>query len=261
MGGRLKRDERFERIIDELRASATVRISRLADEFGVSNETVRRDIDELSRRGLVDRTYGGAAVRPMAREPAVNERYRALVEERARIGACAADLVEPGDVLMIDSGATTTHFAQRLAVIGKNLTVLTNGIGVALALGQNPKLRVILCPGDYSPREGGTFGPETTALLRRYHANKAAIGASGLTIDGPVDMDSRASWVKRAMIERSERRILLVDKAKFDVRSLEVVCPLADLDDVVTDAAPGPVLGEALDAAGVRLRIADSVSR
>lgn len=256
MGERLKRSERFERIIDELRASATVRISRLADEFGVSTETVRRDIDELSRRGLVDRTYGGAAVRPMGREAAVNERYQTLVDERSRIGACAAGLVEPGDVLMIDSGSTTTHFAQRLAAIGKNLTVLTNCIGVAVALGQNPKLRVILCPGDYNPREGGTFGPETTALLRRFHADKAVVGASGLTVDGPVDVDSRASWVKRAMIERSERRLLLIDKAKFEARSLEVVCPLADLDDVVTDAKPSPPLSKALAAAGVRLHVA-----
>ena len=123
MDVRLKRSERFERIIDELRGSTTVRISQLADDFGVSTETVRRDIDELSRRGLVDRTYGGAAGRPMAREPAVNERYQSLVEERSRIGAFAAQLVEPGDVLMIDSGSTTTHFAQRLAAVGKNLTV------------------------------------------------------------------------------------------------------------------------------------------
>jgi len=257
MGTRLKRSERFDRIIDELRASATVRISRLADEFGVSTETVRRDIDELSRRGLVDRTYGGAAGRPMVREPAVNERYQVLVEERSRIGVSAAQLVEPGDGLMIDSGSTTTHFAQRLAATGENLTVLTNSIGVALALGRNPDIRVIVCPGDYSPREGGTFGPETSALLRRYHVDKAFIGTSGLTVDGPVDVDSRACWVKRAMIERSERRILLVDKTKFDVRSLEVVCTLFDLDDVITDAPPGPKLSEALVAAGVRLAIAE----
>jgi hypothetical protein len=173
MSGRLKRSERFERIVAELRASPAVRISALADEFGVSTETVRRDLDELSRRGLVARTYGGAAVRPMAREPAVNERYRQRVEERSRIGARAAAFVEPGDVLMIDSGSTTSHFARRLAAAAEALTVLTNSINVAAALGQNPKLRVILCPGDYNPREAGVYGPETAAFLRRHHATKA----------------------------------------------------------------------------------------
>ncbi|MFQ5957869.1 MAG: DeoR/GlpR family DNA-binding transcription regulator [Alphaproteobacteria bacterium] len=257
MTGRLTRSERFERIVAELRASSTVRISALADAFGVSTETVRRDIDELSRRGLVDRTYGGAAARAMAREPAVNERHRLLVEERLRIGACAAKLVEPGEVLMIDSGSTTTHFARRLAAAGSGLTVLTNCIAVALALGQNPSVRVILCPGDYNPREGGAFGAETAAFLRGFHADKAFIGASGLTVDGPVEVDSAASWVKRAMIERAERRVLLVDQTKFEARSLELVCPLSDIDDVVADAEPGHALGDALAAAGVTFHLAE----
>jgi DeoR/GlpR family transcriptional regulator of sugar metabolism len=253
---RLKRSERFERIIAELRANPAVRISALADAFGVATETVRRDLDELSRRGLVARTYGGAAMRPMAREPAVNERYRQRIEERSRIGKQAAALVEPGDVLMIDSGSTTSHFARRLAACAQNVTVLTNSINVALALGQNTRLRVILCPGDYDPREAGVYGLETTAFLGRYHATKAFIGASGLTREGPVDMDSAACGVKRAMIERAERRILLVDQGKFEVRSLQLVCPLAELDGVVTDAEPGSALRKALTAGDVELHLA-----
>ena len=257
MSDRLSRSERFERIVAELRASATVRISALADAFGVSTETVRRDIDELSRRGLVDRTYGGAAARAMAREPAVNERHRLLVEERSRIGATAAALVEPGDVLMIDSGSTTTHFARRLAATGSGLTVLTNCIAVALVLSQNPGVRVIVCPGDYDPREGGTFGAETAAFLRGFHADKVFMGASGLTAEGPVEANSAANWVKRAMIERAERHLLLVDKTKFGARSLERVCPLSNIDDVVADAAPGRALREALADAGVAFHLAE----
>ncbi len=256
MSDRLTRNERFERIIAELRASSTVRISALADEFGVSTETARRDIDELSRRGLVERTYGGAAARAIAREPAVNERYRLLVEERSRIGHRAAALVRPGEVLMIDSGSTTTHFARRLAVSAKNLTVVTNSVNVAVALGQNPSLRVLLCPGDYNPREAGVYGLETAVFLRRYLVTKAFIGATGLTVDGPVDMDSAACGVKRTMIERAERRFLLVDKSKFGIRSLEVVCPLAALDDVIADAAPDTALRQALADAHVELHLA-----
>ena len=218
---RLKKDERFERIISELRAHPTVRISELAQTFGVSAETVRRDIDELSRRGIVDRTYGGASAHALAHEPAVNERYRDLVEERTRIGVRAAELVEPGDVLMIDAGSTTTHFAQQLAATAADLTVLTNCLGVALALGQAPGIRVVLCPGDYDVQEGGAFGAETSAFLRRYSADKAFIGASGLGHEGPVESRSPAAWVKRGMIERSERRLLLVDHTKFGARSLD----------------------------------------
>ena len=253
---RLKKKERFERIIAELRASPAVRISELAQAFGVTTETVRRDIDELSRKGLVDRTYGGATVHALAREPAVIERYRLLVEERARIGTLAAELVEPGDVLMIDSGSTTTHFAQRLAATAQDLTVLTNCLGVALALGQTPDIRVVLCPGDYDVQEGGSFGSETSAFLCRYNAAKAFIGASGLSVEGPVEANPAATWVKRSMIERSDRNFLLVDQTKFGARFLEVICPLETLDDIITDSAPGPDLKDALMAARVNLHLA-----
>jgi len=252
----LGKDARYERIIAELRASPTVRISELAQAFGVSAETVRRDIDELSRRGLVDRTYGGATVHALVHEPAINERYRLFVEERGRIGKRAAQLVEPGDVLMIDSGSTTTHFAQRLAATAQDLTVLTNCLGVALALGQIPSIRVMLCPGDYNVQEGGSFGPETCAFLHRYNATKAFIGASGLTAEGPGEANSAATWVKRSMIGRSDRSLLLTDRTKFGARSLEIVCPLDDLDDVVADAAPSGDLKEALAAARVTLHLA-----
>jgi len=255
-GKRLSRGERFERIVAELRAQPSVRISRLANDFGVSSETVRRDIDELTRRGLVDRTYGGAAAHALMREPAIDDRFRLNVAVRGRIGACAAALIEPGDTVMIDSGSTTTHFAKRLAAVAEDLTVITNSLAVALALGTAPGVRILLCPGDYVAREGGTFGAETCAFLQRFSAGKAVIGASGLTVDGPVDARTDASWVKRVMLERSVRGLLLVDHTKFDQLSLEVVCPLDILDDVVTDAPPPANLARALKRAGVTLHLA-----
>lgn len=255
-GKRLSRDERFERIVAELRARPSVRISRLASDFGVSSETVRRDIDELTRRGLVDRTYGGAAAHALVREPAIDDRFRLHVAVRGGIGACAAALIEPGDTVMIDSGSTTTHFAKRLAAVAEDVTVITNSLAVALALGTAPGVRVLLCPGDYEAREGGTFGAETCAFLRRFSAGKAVIGASGLTEEGPVDVRTDASWIKRLMLERSARGLLLVDRTKFNRPSLEVVCPLDDLDDVVTDARPPAALGRALKRAGVTLHLA-----
>lgn len=255
MSRRLKRDERFEAIIAGLRARPTVRISELAEAFGVSTETVRRDIDALSERGLVDRTYGGAAIHPRIREPAFNERYRQRVAERQRIGDEAAAMVEDGDVLMVDAGSTTTRFAQALAATSREATVVTNCVGIALALGETPGLRVVLCPGDYNAREGGVFGPDAVDFLGRFHADKAFVGASGVTADGPVEGDSAAAWIKRSMIARAARSILLVDHGKFGARALEVVCPLAELDDIVTDAAPDDGLARSMCEAGVTLHL------
>ena len=253
---RLERGARFERIIAALRVGSSVRVSDLAARFGVSTETVRRDLDELSRQGLVDRTYGGAAAPVPLNEPAVNERSRVQVAERRRIGALAADQIEDGDVLMVDSGSTTIHFAQQLAAVAPRVTVLTNSIGVAVALGPVAEMRVVLCPGDYHAQEGGTFGPETAAFLQRFRATKAIIGASGLTVEGAVEHYSGASWVKRTMIERSARRLLLLDGSKFETPSVEIVCPLDRLDDLITNAAPPPVLRDALSVAGIEVHLA-----
>ncbi len=260
VGGRLRRDDRFARIMAALRVGSSVRIADLAARFGVSTETVRRDLDELSRLGLVDRTYGGAASAISYYEPAVDERAHERVAERRRIAARAAELIEDGDVLMIDSGSTTIHFAQRLAAAAPRITVLTNCFGVALALGPIAETRVVLCPGDYRVREGGVFGPETAAFLRRFRATKAIIGASGLTAEGPVELDSAATWVKRTMIERAARRFLLIDESKLDARSIETVCPLDQIDDLITSAPPPDALLDALDAAGIEVHVAGEMA-
>jgi DeoR/GlpR family transcriptional regulator of sugar metabolism len=250
----MKKPVRQAQILAELVAGPTVRISHLADAFGVSTETVRRDIDELTKKGLVDRTYGGA-VRPIGRQPDVGARERIAVAERARIGRAAAALVAPGDVLMVDSGSTTAQFARVLAATGRAVTVITNSLGVAGELAGSAA-RVVLCPGDLSGGERGVYGPETTAFLARFHADIAVIGASGLTVEGPTEVESRASWVKRTMLDRVRRRVLLVDAAKFDQAHLEVVCPLDRLTDLVADRAPGGALERALAAAGTRLSLA-----
>ena len=151
---RLDREERHRRIIGELQSNPTVRISHLAEAFGGSTETVRRDIDNLSSRGLVERTYGGAAA-PMGREPSVRERNTAMVAERQRIASVAIQAIAPGDVVMIDSGATTHHLAQRIAAEGIEATVITNGLEIAEELGASANVRVILCPGAYSAHEKG----------------------------------------------------------------------------------------------------------
>jgi DeoR/GlpR family transcriptional regulator of sugar metabolism len=150
---------RHAAILDALSTDPTVRISILADGFGVSAETIRRDVEELSARGMVRRTHGGAS--PAALQPGLGERERVLVAERARIGRAAAALVEEDAVVMLDAGSTTTHFAKALAARGLRATVPTNSLDAALAAGACPALRVVVAPGELSVAERGLYGPET----------------------------------------------------------------------------------------------------
>ncbi len=240
MTRKLGKQARQERIVAELRANPTVRISTLAQAFGVTTETVRRDVDALSKEGLVSRTYGGAAVTSLSHEPSLDERAGILIEERTRIASRAVGFVKQGDVLMIDSGATTGHFVRRLAVELSDITIITNSIRHAAIAGNNPGIKVILTPGHFVTRERGTSGSEVTEFLRRYRANHAFIGAGGMTAEGPNDVSSELCWVKRAMIERSAACTLLIDHGKFGNLGLEVICPLEKVTRVITDSAPPP---------------------
>jgi len=247
---------RHTAILEALSTDPTVRISTLAEDFGVSTETVRRDIEELSAKGVVRRTYGGASASHPASQPRLSERELVLVAERRRIGHAAAALVEDGAVVMLDAGSTTTHFARALAARGTRATLLTNSLDAALAAGDSEALRVLVAPGELSAVERGLYGPETASFLRRFHVDMAVIGASGLTEEGPCEAESRAAWVKRAMLERAPRRLLLVDSSKFGRVFLEQVCPAELITDLVTDASPPVPMAAALGRHGLRLTIA-----
>jgi DeoR/GlpR family transcriptional regulator of sugar metabolism len=249
-------EERHARILALLRRDGVVRIATLARTFDVTTETARRDLDQLAQAGALQRTYGGGAGRSLIDEPGIGLRTLVHADERTRIAAAAAALVMDGDALMIDAGSTTSLFAVALAARNLHLTVVTNCLPVASALGVTDRCRVILCPGDYVAREAGAFGTEAVGFLRRFQANKAFIGAGGLDADGFTDADSAGSAIKRAMVERADRALLLVDSSKFGTVQFERVAPLADLDDLVTDAAPPRSLAAALRRAHVAVTVA-----
>ncbi len=252
----LSKNQRQERILQRLGSDVTVRIMSLAEQFDVTTETIRRDIDELTGKGLVSRTYGGAASKSLTTEPNIHQRRQDNVAECERVAHHAATLIEPGDILMVDSGSTTSLFARALAVRMIKVTVLTNCLPVVQGLGGIPDVRVIMCPGDYRDTESGVYGHQTTSFLRKFHANKAIIGAGGISESDITDADAEASWVKRQMIERSERTLLLLDHGKFGKRMFDNVCGLNDLNDLIVDKKPSAAIGRALKAASVKLHVA-----
>ncbi len=253
---RLSADERHARILRDLRLNPALRVAHLAKAFGVTTETIRRDLDALGADGRLARTYGGAAAAPGEREPALHERQHLRVAERNRIGGRAAALIKPGDVLMIDSGSTTLHFARHLASRLKNLTVITNSPAIAATLGVNGTMKIILCPGEYDTFEGGVFGVHTVEFLKQWHADRTLIGASGMSIGGPSEAISDAVHIKRAMMAQAKRSTLLADATKFDQRHLELIHPWHLVDEVVVDQKPPPPLAEALREADVKVLVA-----
>lgn len=252
--GRLSKAQRHERIVTELRAAPTLRVSELAAELMVSTETVRRDLDELGQQGLISRTYGGA-VRPLASEPAVRARHAMMVEERQRIAVEAALRVRRGEVVMMGGGATTVHVARRLAAQARDVTVITHSFGVATVLSDNPTLTVLVTPGRYDALEGCLFGPETTAFLAGYHANRAILGASGIAADGPCDANALAAAVYRTMLDRAGETMIVADHKKFDERAMVVYGHWREIAALVTDREPEGELRAALIRNGVDVAV------
>ena len=234
-----------------MRASPAIRISALAGEFGVSTETIRRDLDELNLQGMLSRTYGGAAPRPFGAEPTLSERYKEYVEERERVGVLAARAIKPGQVLMIDSGSTTVHFARRLSAELRDLTAITNSCGVAAVLAANPTIRVVLCPGRYDSSEGSVFGSDSESFLQRFNANLAVIGCSGLTPEGPNDVNPAAAGIKRPCWPARKPTCCCADHSKYDVLALENVCSLDAIRLIVADRPPPGELARAIKRAGI----------
>jgi DeoR/GlpR family transcriptional regulator of sugar metabolism len=157
---------------------------------------------------------------------------------------------------MIDGGSTTRAFAQALAARELHVTVVTNCLPVARALGANPNCRTLVCPGNYVAREEGTYGADALEYLRRFKANRAFIGAGGVNPQGVTDADSQGCAIKRAMAERADETILLVDGSKYGLVQFERVCALSDVDALVSEAAPPKRLATSLRDAGVRVVIA-----
>lgn len=250
------KEQRKLHILEELQVRPVVRVLELARRLGVHVETIRRDLDELERGGKISRTYGSALSASTSVEPSLAERDRLLVAERRRIGRAAAAMVNPGDVLMVDVGSTTAHFARCLAERACEARIITNSWRLVAALGAAPKIDVILCPGAYSHRQGGVAGEETTEFLRRFHADKAVLSVGGLADSGLYEFEPSFAGVKRAMLDGADERILIVDRSKFGRKVMTRVCGLDAVSRMVVDALPGDAILRQAEKTGVRIHVA-----
>ncbi len=255
--GRLHKQDRHKRIIDELRVRPAIRVLEVARRLGVHVQTIRRDLDELHNGGKISRTYGGAIMASANIEPSIDERDRLLIGERTRIGQRAAQLIESGEVVMIDVGSTTSHFARCLAARCCELRLITNSWRVVASVAREPHVRTVLCPGEYSHRQGGVAGPDMTEYLRKYHADKTVLSVGGLAADGLYEYEPDFASVKRVMLENADMRILLVDHSKFGRKVMTRVCGFEMIEHLVIDQLPDGGMMDAIQAAGVHLHVAD----
>jgi len=233
--------------------SGTAHVTALADEFGVSEMTVRRDLQALASDGKLERVHGGAV--NVESERPFSEIVVERLEAKDRIGRAAAALVEDGQTVMIDIGTTTLQVARHLR--GRSLTVVTTNLAVYEELLPEPDIELVLPGGAVRRNYLSLVGMLAEDALRRLRADIAFLGTSGIDADLAVwDTTMVEVPIKRAMIAASKRTVLLADAEKFGMDAMVRVCEASELDAIVTDERVPTARREALDDAGVEVIVA-----
>ncbi|MBO9099629.1 MULTISPECIES: DeoR/GlpR family DNA-binding transcription regulator [unclassified Rhizobium] len=229
-------EHRFGEILHSLRSEGRVAVATLATALSVSEETIRRDLAELERRSLLRRVHGGAVPPRLDQEQPLIERGKHNMRGKARVGELAETLLSEGMSIFLDTGTTTLAFARRL--VGKNITVTTNSIDIALLLGQS-LARVNLTPGTLRTKDNALVGYETIAYVGRYFYDMAFMGIGGCDIAlGWMDYEEHESTLRQAMRGRARRRVMLADFGKFDRQAYLKTFGLEEPLTVVCDRPP-----------------------
>lgn len=258
------KQERHRRIIEALDGDGLINVVDLSDEYGVSEMTVRRDLKELESSGLLRRVYGGA-VRHLGRayEPPFRLRSQADLGPKSAIGQAAAALVQPGDAIAIDTGTTCLEAVVALQHAKRgHLTVVTASMRVAGLVASSfvldQDLRLIVVGGTVRPGELSMIGAATRAFIRTMHVDKALIGVGGIDVaKGCSEFNVEDSEVKQQFIESAKQVIVLADSTKLGQVSLASICPIEEVDVLVTDSAADPNQIAAFESAGVSVVLAE----
>jgi DeoR family glycerol-3-phosphate regulon repressor len=262
---RLPAPLRHSRLLEVARKRNFVHVGEVAAELGVSEMTIRRDLMELEREGMLVRTHGGAipegdtAAAPLIdhKEPAFAARLRERNAEKLRIAAAAAALVDRRMSVALDVG-TTTHLLAEALVETANVKFFTSSLRTALLLGEGGR-EVYVPAGQIRGEEMSVCGKSACDEFERLWFDIAFIGVSGITADGLYDYSPEDSDMKRVYLRRSGRKVLLCDSAKFNHMSLIRIADLEHVDILISDAPPPSDIAAALARANVEIEIAPAL--
>ncbi|MCI1208352.1 MAG: DeoR/GlpR family DNA-binding transcription regulator [Treponema sp.] len=249
--------KRRAEILARIRQEKMVTVTLLADEYKVSEETIRRDLVFLESKKYLKRVYGGAVLPEFYdKEPAYEKREGSNQEQKVAIAKAASTLINDDDVLFIDNGTTCLELAKQLAD-KNNLTVITYSLLVAKTIAENETAKVFLLGGQLRKGEMSVSGFLTNNNLSDFFADKVFIGAGGITVsDGVTDYHPEETNIRRKMIAHSKSIVVLADYTKFGISAMNAVCPVVKIDTLITDSRINKDIKDQYRKSGVNLIIA-----
>lgn len=246
--------ERHTKILELVDQRGKVEVGELSRLFRISEVTIRNDLKDLHKRGLVRRAHGGAVrVETVSVDASLQVKAAIRADEKQRIGAAAAALIKDGDSVILDSGTTTQHIAKQIKD-RKDLTVITNGINVAMELLGAKGVRLVLLGGMVRQNSYSAVGHFAEEMLGQLSADKLFLAVDAFDLDfGLSTPNPEESRVNQAMVQIASEKILVADSSKFGKRSLSRIVPLSAIDKIITDDSLTPDIQAELRARGIEL--------
>jgi len=252
----LLNEERRRAILEILQRDGRVLVMDLAREFKTSQVTIRKDLESLHAHGLIHRTHGGAlpAREGALEDPTLREKEKLHHKEKLRIAATAAAMVQEGQVVILDSGTTTTEIARALRKF-RSLTIVTNAVNIAAEL-SGTAVEVILTGGTLRKNSFSLVGPIAEETLHRLNADLLFLGVDGFDVHyGLSTPNLLEAKVNRVMVEIAKRKVAVCDASKFGRRSLSLIAPTSALDEVITDRGTPKADVRSLKKAGIAVTL------
>jgi DeoR family transcriptional regulator of aga operon len=249
-------EERRRAILDLMTHRGRVLVTELARQFEISQVTIRKDLEILHAHGLVHRTHGGAlpSREGALEDPTLREKEKLHHREKLRIAECAMEKVKEGQVLILDSGTTTTAIARALRNF-QNLTIITNAINIAAELA-GTAIEVILTGGTLRKNSFSLVGPIAEETLHRLSADLLFLGVDGFDVHfGLSTPNLPEAKVNRVMVEVAKKTVAVCDSSKFGRRSLSLIVPPSALQEVITDRGVAKSDLRALKQAGIEVTL------
>lgn len=240
---RVPRKQRLNQIVSSVIEAGSLEVPALAERFDVSEATIRRDLKLLENQQLVSRTRGGASANAAFNDLPLGYKTAQDLAEKRRIADCALQFLDGARVIGMTGGTSVSEFARRVAV-RQDLTIVTNALNIATLLLTNPRLRVLVAGGEARSSSLETVGSVAEAFLFDYNVDVAFIGVDGVDPDaGCTNYDHVGARVNGVLQNRARLSVVLADATKISRIALAQVCPMSDVDFLITDSrAPEDVV-------------------
>lgn len=248
--------ERYEKIVQLVNDRGSIRVTELSELCGVTEETIRRDLDRLEQAGRLKRSHGGAvSVKDTQIEIPYFEREVTHVEEKKRIAEEAVKRIQPRERILLDASTSAWYMAKIMPDIP--LTVLTNSVKVITELSTKERIEVIATGGSLAQRSLSFVGPLAEKSLEAYHVDKLFLSAKGVHLDRGISESSEAqARIKQQMIGMADCVVLLADSSKFGIQSFTHVAELERIQEIISDRQLDADTANALSMRGIRVTLA-----